>query len=237
MPSRVFQLHVITDHLRAAGTWLPRVLAAAASGVDWVQVRDKAAAASDMLDLTLELRALLAASSEAGAVRVSVNDRLDVALAAAADGVHLAGKSLPVRAAREVSSGRLLVGRSVHGLDESMRAAADGADYLTYGHIFPSSSKVGLPPRGLDELARIVQVVDVPVLAIGGITAENVHQVLATGCAGIAVISAILSSPEPARAAAELRAALDTSPYCPRRSFPSLAFGGAHASHRQPTAL
>jgi thiamine-phosphate pyrophosphorylase len=170
-------------------------------------------------------------------VRLSINDRLDVALALGAGGVHLAAKSLPVRVACEVADGRLLVGRSVHGLQESIQAAKDGADYLTYGHVFPSTSKPGLPPRGLDELRQIVEVVDIPVLAIGGITIENVDQVLATGCAGIAVISAILSSPEPERAAAELRAALDASSYRPRRPFPTFSYEGAHESDRQPTAL
>jgi thiamine-phosphate pyrophosphorylase len=94
-----------------------------------------------------------------------------------------------------------------------------------------------LPPRGLAELAEIVHAVNVPVLAIGGIGVDNLDSVLATGCAGIAVISAILADPEPERAAARLRATLDASTHPPRHSFPNPARREPHATHRQPTAV
>src|SRR5262249_50565354 len=139
--------------------------------------------------------------------RLSINDRLDVALAVGADGVHLAGQSLPVDAAVRLGAGRLLVGRSVHSESDARSAAAAGADYVTFGHVFPTTTHPGLPPHGLDELARVVDAVEVPVLAIGGITVDNLADVLATGCAGIAVISAILAQPDPRAAAARLREA------------------------------
>jgi thiamine-phosphate pyrophosphorylase len=147
---------------------------------------------------------------------LAINDRLDVALAVGADGVHLAAQSLPVDAAVSLAAGRALVGRSVHGLDEAIRVAEAGVDYVTFGHVFPTSTHPGLPPRGLSELHAIVQAVDIPVLAIGGITVENLDDVLATGCAGVAVISAILSNPDPCEAAARLRRALDGSTHQPR---------------------
>jgi thiamine-phosphate pyrophosphorylase len=171
---------------------------------------------------------------------LAINDRLDVALALGADGVHLAAQSLPVDAAVELAGGRVLVGRSVHGLGEALKAAGEGADYLTFGHVFPTTSHPGLPPHGLNELREIVEAVDVPVLAIGGITADNLDSVLATGCAGIAVISAILADPEPERAARRLRTALDASSHHPRHSFngPSSAQQrDKHAAHRQPTTV
>lgn len=216
MSKGTFQLHLITDRLGAEAAWLPRVRSGALGGADWVQLRDRSAAAGDLYSAARRLRAELGE----GGPRIAINDRLDVALAAAADGVHLAGRSLPVAAARALLPPGILLGRSVHALDEAIEVVREGADYVTFGHVFPSTSKPGLPPRGLHDLSAIVEAVPVPVLAIGGITAANVDEVLATGCAGIAVISAILGAEEPARAAADLRAALDASAARPRHPFP-----------------
>jgi thiamine-phosphate pyrophosphorylase len=180
-----------------------------------------------------DVAATVAADGSVGFL--SVNDRLDVALASGADGVHLAGQSLPVEAAVQLAAGRVLVGRSVHALDEAVAVARAGADYVTFGHVFPTSSHPGLPPRGLDQLREIVDAVDIPVLAIGGITVENLDAVLATGCAGVAVISAILSNPDPRDAAARLRRALDTSPRKPRTPWSWRTL--EHAADHQPATV
>jgi thiamine-phosphate pyrophosphorylase len=231
-----FQLHLITEPKRSFAELLAAVRQAVAGGVDWVQLRDKSASALAMHRQAAELMLPLPLGEGRGeGFKLSINDRLDVALACGAAGVHLAGQSLPVADAAALAGGRLLVGRSVHGLDEALAAARDGADYVTFGHVFPSTSKPGLEPRGIAQLAEIVQAVDVPVLAIGGVNPTNLDQVLATGCAGIAVISAILSAADPGQAAAELRRALDASPHRPRRPFPSQE--KAHALNRQPTAV
>ena len=153
------------------------------------------------------------------------------------DAVHLAAQSLPVDNAVHLAAGRLLIGRSVHALDEAIAAARDGADYVTFGHVFPTSTHPGLPPRGLAELKAIVEAVDIPVLAIGGITVTNLDQVLSTGCAGVAVISAILSEADPCRAAASLRRALDASVHQPRHQFPSPQRRPPHAAHHQPATV
>jgi len=143
-----------------------------------------------------------------------------------------------VETAHELAGSRLLVGRSVHEPEEALRAAEAGADYVTFGHVFPTNSKPGLPPRGIQMLADIVAALDVPVLAIGGINAANLNEVLATGCAGIALISAILSAKEPRQAARELRTALDASPHQPHRPFPTFSpQEKSHATDRQPTAV
>jgi len=237
-----FQLHLITEPKRSFSDLLHAVEQAVQSGVDWVQLRDKSASAQTMYRQAAELRGAISPSPAAagegwgeGTPRLSINDRLDVALAVQAHGVHLAAQSLPVEAAVGLAHYRLIVGRSVHGLDEAVAAAEAGADYLTFGHVFPTSSKAGLEPRGVAQLAQIVQAVEVPVLAIGGINGRNLDQVLATGCAGIAVISAILSAPDPGQAAAELRRALDGSPHQPRHSFESLE--DAHALDPEPTTV
>jgi thiamine-phosphate pyrophosphorylase len=228
-PARSHQLHLVTEPRKPSVELTRAIDLALGGGVDWVQLRDKSASAASLF---AQSRQLLAVTGERQA-NLAVNDRLDVALAAGADGVHLAAQSLAVAEAVSLANGRLLIGRSVHGLDEAIQAAADGADYLTFGHVFPTSTHPGLPPRGLDELRAIVQAVDVPVLAIGGITTDNLDAVLATGCAGVAVISAILSDADPCRAAARLRRALDASPHQPRTPWRHTQ----HAAHHQPATL
>jgi thiamine-phosphate pyrophosphorylase len=227
-PARSHQLHLVTEPRKRPEELVRLVALALDGGVDWVQLRDKTASAAMLL---LQARQLHTVVRQHGA-RLAINDRLDVALAAQADGVHLAGQSLPVVDAVSLRQGRLLIGRSVHSLDEAIKAAEDGADYVTFGHVFPTSTHPGLPPRGLMELETIVHKVDVPVLAIGGITAENLDEVLATRCGGVAVISAILSSSDPCDAAARLRRALDQSPHQPRTPWRH-----ADAAHRQPATL
>jgi thiamine-phosphate pyrophosphorylase len=208
--ARKFQLHLVTQPRRSPAELVDAVARAIECGVDWVQLRDKSASA---LALHAQARELHEVTRQRGA-RLAVNDRLDVALAVGADAAHLAGQSLPVAAAVKLAAARTLIGRSVHGLAEAQAAAQAGADYLTFGHVFPTSSHPGLPPKGLAELADIVAAVEVPVLAIGGITPDNLPDVLATGCAGICVISAILAQPDPGAAAARLRRILDSSAHC-----------------------
>jgi thiamine-phosphate pyrophosphorylase len=234
-PEPKFQLHLVTEPRHGPNELARAVARALEGGVDWVQLRDKSGSAASMFTEATVLQPL----TQRFAARLSINDRVDVALAAGAAGVHLAGQSLPVDVAVLLAAGRLLVGRSVHGMAEAVAAANAGADYLTFGHVFPTTSHPGLPPRGLEELAAIVSAVEVPVLAIGGITLDNLDQVLATGCAGIAVISAILATADANRAAAQLRSALNTSNHQPRHPFPSSrpAPKESHAAHRQPTTV
>lgn len=219
-----FQIHLITDRKSANGAGPVRVARAALrGGVDWVQLRDKTAPARETYHAA---RAIVPHARRAGA-GLLVNDRLDVAMAAGADGVHLAGKSLPPDAARALLGEGTLLGISVHGLSEAREAVAAGVDYVTFGHVYPTSSKPGLPPRGILELAEIVESVDVPVLAIGGIGVDNLREVLGTGCAGVAVISAIGGAPNPESEARRFRRTLDASGLSPRRPFKKLCQRGA----------
>ncbi|GAC1317073.1 MAG: thiamine phosphate synthase [Chloroflexota bacterium] len=213
-PSR-YQLHLVTEPRRDFAALKADIAEALNGGADCVQLRDKGGSAAALFAQATELLAL--AQQTRGLV--VLNDRVDVALAAGAHGVHLAAQSLPVCAAVQLTSGHLMVGRSVHSLGEAREAAREGADYVTFGHVFPTTSHPGLAPRGLEQLQTIVQAIAIPVLAIGGITTTNLDAVLATGCAGIAVISAILGQPEPRTAARRLRDALDNSPRSPRVAF------------------
>ncbi len=209
-----FQIHLVTDRKRTRGDLSVMVREALAGGVDCVQVREKGAPARALYETALELSPHTAGAGAS----LLINDRVDVALASGADGVHLAAKSLPPAIARRLLGEAPLLGCSVHSLREAREAADSGADYVTFGHVYPTSSKPGLPPRGLVQLAEIVESVEVPVLAVGGIDEGNVGEVLRTGASGVAVISTVSEAPNPRLAATRLRRAALDSPHHPRHT-------------------
>ena len=186
---------VITDgRLRSvddAAPWLARVAAAAQAGAHLIQVRER----------TLDDRALSMIVRRCRDVvqgtraRVVVNDRLDVALACGADGVHLKSDSYPVRRAREITPRGFLVGRSVHSATEAA-AAGQGADYLIFGTVFATASKPGRTPVGTTALAAAVLATPVPILAVGGVTVDTAAAVARAGAAGIAAIG-VFTGPTP----------------------------------------
>lgn len=181
----------------SAAALLRKIEATAAAGVGWIQIREKDLSARECASLTREaLRLVAQASSGLGPPpRVLVNDRLDVAIAERAGGVHLGENSLPVAdAKRLVAASRpslhdFLIGVSCHSLETAQSAAWAGADYVFFGPVFatPSKAKFG-PPQGLARLAEICSALEIPVIAIGGITRENAGQCLKQGAAGIAGI-------------------------------------------------
>jgi thiamine-phosphate pyrophosphorylase len=162
-------------------------------GVDLIHVRERDLEAACLAALVIDIKAITQGTS----TRVVVNDRLDVAVACAADGVHLRGDSMPIAAARLLGPRPFLVGRSVHTAAEAK--AGGGADYLIAGTVFPSTSKEdGAPTIGLEGLKAIVAATSVPVLAIGGVTADRVAEVVAAGAAGVAAISLFIDRLKPA---------------------------------------
>jgi len=160
-----------------------------AAGVDWIQIREKDLPARELFHLTTECVALAAAGT-----RILVNDRLDVALAAGAAGVHLGRESAPAREVKQwCRAGHappgFLVGVSCHSLNEALEAEADGADYIFFGPVFATPSKEAFgPPQGIARLAEVCSSVRIPALAIGGIAPENAAECLRAGAAGIAAI-------------------------------------------------
>jgi thiamine-phosphate pyrophosphorylase len=170
-----------------------RIEKAVRAGVDWVQIREKDLSARDMVGLT---RAAIKASKTAPArsdARILVNDRLDVAWAAGAGGVHAGEKSLPLRvlmdARSTTASANFLVGASCHSLEGAIDANEAGADYLFFGPVFETPSKVSYgPPQGLAKLGHVCSAVSIPVIAIGGITVENATACRKAGAGGIAAI-------------------------------------------------
>ena len=183
-------LCLITDRGRFGAGWerasVERVRAAARDGVDLVQVRERDL---DGGPLASFVRACVDAV-RGTRTRVLVNDRLDVALVAGAHGVHLRGDSMPAPRARRIAPPGFLIGRSVHSVEEAERAAAGGGlDYVMFGTVFPTASKPGREPAGLDALAAVAAATPLPVLAVGGITADRIGRVVGAGAAGAAGIS------------------------------------------------
>ncbi|MEW9669290.1 thiazole tautomerase TenI [Ammoniphilus sp. 3BR4] len=139
--------------------------------------------------------------------KIYLNDRADVAWSAGAKGVQLAYHSLPPAAVKKAFP-QLRVGRSVHSLSEAREMEQQGADYVIFGHVFPSGSKPGLEARGVEALAEVAGQIRIPVIAIGGIHPENVKDVINAGAAGIAVMSGILDAGDPLAAAQHYREGL-----------------------------
>lgn len=172
----------------------------AAAGVDWVQIREKDLTAREIASLTRQALRIVAKScgERSSATRVLVNDRLDVAIAERAGGVHLGEHSLPLaEAKRLVESAQrkqgidasFLIGVSCHSLEAAQAAQRNGADYIFFGPVFRTLSKVAFgAPQGLNRLAEVCRVLSIPVLAIGGINADNAQPCLQAGAAGIAAI-------------------------------------------------
>jgi thiamine-phosphate pyrophosphorylase len=201
-----FRLYVVTDRHQTAGRALEEIVAAAAQGgAGAIQLREKDLSAHDLYALGARLQAVLSPYG----VPLLINDRLDVALALDAAGVHLAGHSLPTAAARRVLGARKLLGVSTHSVEEAYCAAADGADFVVFGPVFTTPSKVAYgPPQGLQHLSTVARAVPIPVIAIGGIDHTNLPQVMQAGAYGVAMIRAVLAAPEPHQATQQLQAAL-----------------------------
>ena len=165
---------------------------AARAGIDLVQIREAALTDRQLLQLT---SGAVAAVSDTAA-RILVNDRADVAIAAGAHGVHLRADSVSAGHIRTLSPPGFIVGRSVHSRAEAIDAARSGVDYLVAGTVYPTPSKPGrISWLGTSGLADIVRAVDVPVLAIGGVAADKVWDLAATGAAGVAAIGLFADVP------------------------------------------
>jgi thiamine-phosphate pyrophosphorylase len=197
----------LADSIEALTQKIAEILAA---GVDWVQIREKDLAARELASLTRQaLRVTAKASGKSSAAtRVLVNDRLDVAIAERAAGVHLGERSLLIGDAKRLVESALrkqavdesfLIGASCHSLESAQAAERDGADYIFFGPVFATPSKAAFgAPQGLTRLAKICRhAVSIPVLAIGGINLDNAHSCLQAGAAGVAAIRLFQDAPAP----------------------------------------
>jgi thiamine-phosphate pyrophosphorylase len=198
------RLCVITDPALAGGRDHVAIARdALAGGADIIQLRDKAGSLRDLLP---QARAIQAMCREAGAIFI-VNDRVDLALAAEADGAHVGQEDLPAEAARRLLGPSRILGVSTHDVEQARQARAAGADYIGFGPMFATGTKAtGYTPRGADGLRAVrAEVGELPILAIGGITLANVRDVMSAGATAPAIISAVVAAPDIRAAAAAFR--------------------------------
>ncbi len=206
MTKKIGKLHVITDtFLQSRFSHFELAELAIKGGADTIQFRQKTGSTKEMIANSQRIKHLCA---EAG-VSFVVNDRLDVAIAVDADGVHLGQDDFPIPLARKILPEDTLIGGSASTLEEVRKCVEEGADYVGFGPVFPTSSKDDAGPvSGIKKLKEVVDAFSVPIIAIGGITPENTREVLETGAAGLAVISAVCCAEDPKEATRNLLKAL-----------------------------
>jgi thiamine-phosphate pyrophosphorylase len=176
-------------------------------GADTIQFRQKSGPSKEMIRIAGQLRDLCRRSG----VAFIVNDRLDWVLASQADGIHLGQEDFPIPLARKILGEKIVIGGSAGTLEEARLCYREGADYVGFGPVFPTTSKAdAAPASGLDLLERVVREIPLPIIAIGGLTGENIPRVMQTGVYGIAVISAVCCQKDPREAAKNLRSLLES---------------------------
>ena len=198
-----FDLYVITDQTIAGGRSHTEIAQhAVLGGADIIQLRDKGMSSLELVSFGREIAAI---ARKAGSVFI-VNDRLDVAMACGADGVHLGQGDMRVSTARQLAPPGFIIGVSVGTVAEAREAEQEGADYLALSPTFVTTSKDNAGPGlGLQRLTEIRRMVTLPLVSIGGINRQNVRDVIAAGADGIAVLSAVVASPDITAAARELK--------------------------------
>lgn len=198
-----YRLYLVTEESLPIDILLEKVEAAVKGGVTLVQLREKTSEGSIFLKKAVMLKQLL----DRYEIPLIINDRIDVALAADAAGVHIGQNDLPLTAVRKIVPASMTVGVSAATVAEAKQAEIDGADYVGIGAIFPTKSKADakLLPAGM--LERIMQAIQIPAVAIGGITIENITKLQGKGLAGAAIVSGLMRADEPYQAAAAFRQA------------------------------
>lgn len=195
-----YSLYVCTDRdIMTTDTLEEAVELAIKGGATIIQLREKDCTSREFYELALSIKDI----TDAYEVPLIINDRLDIALAVHADGVHLGQSDIPVQVARNVMGPNCIVGATANTLEKAKEAWQSGADYLGVGDVFGSATKNDTKPVELKELKKICDTVKIPVVAIGGISKKNIHLLKDTGVAGVAVISAVLGQTD-ITAAAEL---------------------------------
>ena len=199
---KIGRLHVITGAQVQTRLSHVDLAAAIAAFVDTIQLRDKEDPVSELVEIAGGIRR----SCVDAEIPFIVNDRADIALAVEADGVHLGQNDLPIAAARKILGPDRIIGASASSVEEAVRAEREGADYIGFGHIYATGSKVkATQPRGPEAIRDVVAAVSIPVIAIGGIDAGNIRPVLEAGAWGVAVIGAVCGADDPAAAARGLK--------------------------------
>ncbi len=196
-------LYLVTDRGLSLGrSTVDIVRAAVAGGVTCVQLREKECSTRQFVAEARAVREVLVGTG----IPLIINDRIDVALAVGADGVHLGQTDMLIADARRLVGTDMLIGISAECVDDAVRAQAEGADYVGISPVFSTPTKTDAAPAlGLDGIARIRAATSLPLVGIGGVKPGNAAEIIRAGCDGVAVVSAIVSTPDPRKAATELK--------------------------------
>lgn len=202
-----YSLYLVTDRSLSKGRSNREIVeAAVAGGVTCVQLREKHCGTREFIHEARALRPLLRDHN----IPLIINDRLDVALAVAADGVHLGQSDMPIAMARKIAGRSLLIGISAESADDALKAEQEGADYIGISPVFSTPTKIDTaPPLGLGGVSKIRGLVDIPLVGIGGINLDNAASVIGAGADGVAVVSAIVSAEDPTDATSMLKTLVD----------------------------
>jgi thiamine-phosphate pyrophosphorylase len=197
-----FRVYLVTDRKLCPGGDIPGTVEKALDGgVRAVQLREKDLPGGELFRLAERMRRI----TEGYGARLLINDRADVAMAVGADGVHLGVLSIPPREARRLLGPNASIGCSAHNAEELREAEEGGADFVTFGPVYPTPSKGPFgPPVGISALSSACRTAGIPVFAIGGVGTGNLEEVVRAGSFGIALISGIVAAPDPRAAAAAL---------------------------------
>ena len=193
-------LYLVTDKSDDVEKFLNTIEEAIKGGVTVVQIREKTAETLDFYNLALKVKEITSKYE----VPLIINDRVDVALAIDADGVHVGQSDMPCDVTRKLIGADKILGVSAATIEEAKKAQNDGADYIGTGAVFPTSTKDDAPKITKQDLKEIVESIEIPVVAIGGITKDNAPELIDTGIAGLSVVSAIMSSDNPKKSSEEL---------------------------------
>ena len=193
-------LYLVTDNSDDEEKFLNTIEEAIKGGVSIVQIREKTADTLDFYNLALKVKEITTNYN----IPLIINDRVDVALAIDADGVHVGQSDMQCDVTRKLIGPDKILGVSAATIDEAKKAESDGADYIGTGAVFPTSTKDDAPSVTKQELKEMVESINIPVVAIGGINLENACELIDTGIAGLSVVSAIMSSDNPKKSSEEL---------------------------------
>lgn len=196
-----YQLYLVTDEQTPEEELLPIVEKAVLGGVTAVQLREKHSEGKIFFAKAIKLKQLLAKFD----VPLIINDRVDIALAVNAEGIHIGQKDLPLVEVKKIIPNSMIVGVSVQTEEQALVAQKEGADYIGVGTVFPTTTKPDAITMSFATLRKIVQAIHIPAVAIGGISLENIHQLSNVGVSGISVVSAIMKADDPKSVAQMLR--------------------------------
>ncbi|MBQ6813898.1 MAG: thiamine phosphate synthase [Methanobrevibacter sp.] len=197
-----YSVYLVTDHKGKTNDEILNIIEEAIKGgTGLVQIREKTASTKDFYELAMKVKEITSKYN----VPLIINDRIDIALAVDSEGVHIGQDDMPADIARKIIGDDKILGVSAATIEEAKKAEADGADYLGSGAVFPTATKDDADSVTKEGLKEIVNSVDIPVVAIGGISIENAESLKDTGIAGFSVVSAIMSAEDPKKASETLK--------------------------------